>query len=134
MESLQSLGQEYQMLSDKPGHMQINRGEFDRTVDGFNGRKHVVMKELAAVLGKPGTPSQEVIAIMGKPNDVTTSISPTTSIPLMPGPIIGSAGQTPAQGPFYLVYYWRAKHDYLWFKIDTDTQQVLESGWYMAGE
>jgi hypothetical protein len=37
-----------------------------------------------------------------------------------------------AGGPVLLGYYWRGKHDLLWFR--TDGQTVLEADWWMALE
>ena len=34
--------------------------------------------------------------------------------------------------PVYLGYYWRGRHDVLWFKTDGVT--VTEAGWWMALE
>jgi hypothetical protein len=56
----------------------------------------------------------------------------------MPGPVmVGSEGlndATTIAPPIYAIYYWRGKHDYLWFKLDSAGEEVLTSGWYHAFE
>ncbi|KAI8871843.1 hypothetical protein GQ42DRAFT_161727 [Ramicandelaber brevisporus] len=79
---------------------------------------------------------------------------------MMPGPVIppppaqaqgGAGGQQEPHGevsiglpaaqpptavapPFDLMYYWRGRHDYMWFRIDPTTEKVIASDWYHAYE
>ncbi|KAJ3337126.1 hypothetical protein HDU93_001552 [Gonapodya sp. JEL0774] len=144
-QELQALGQEFSTLRTVHGHWK--GGEFNADVDGFQGKKHETMKKLHSMLGTPGTAASLITQAMGKPDDVTPTlpgihISGTgAAVPTMPGPVMhGSAGPGPgafgsASGAhFYMIYEWRAKHDYLWFEIDPTTEKVVKSDWYMALE
>lgn len=74
---------------------------------------------------------------MGQPDEIKQTMDEAFQATLMPGPVIGSVtiDQTSASGKeMYFIYKWRGNHDYLWFKIDADKEQVLESGWYHAYE
>ncbi|KXS13240.1 hypothetical protein M427DRAFT_100719 [Gonapodya prolifera JEL478] len=143
-QELQALGQEYSSLRTVVGHWK--GGEFNTDVDAFKGKKHETMNKLHTMLGKPGTPASLVIQAMGKPDEVSPTLpgihaaSGGAGAPLMPGPVVHGA-EGPAPGAFasggstyFLVYEWRAKHDYLWFEVDSTTEKVIKSDWYMALE
>ncbi|KAL1916249.1 uncharacterized protein VTP21DRAFT_5866 [Calcarisporiella thermophila] len=135
-QELKTQGLELQSLRQKKGHYQ--GATFDQEIDGFQGRKHRLMVALGEALGKPGTPAQKVIETMGKPDQLTPSLdeqaAPTVAV--MPGPVVPSGTSTQSTEPnfYYLVYEWRGKHDYLWFQVDSKTENVLSSGWYNAFE
>lgn len=136
--STQDLGNLYQQLRSVPGHLQVNTGAFNSDVDGFNGKKHLIMKALQQKLGAPGAASQNIVSVMGQPDEITLSLDPNNKlgdITLMPGPImVVPVGAESEAESFYMIYYWRGRHDYLWFKVDTVSQAVKESNWYMALE
>jgi len=98
------------------------------------------MKALAETLGLPGTPAADILQTMGKPDDLASKLDEVESIgiEMMPGPIIGSddhpapASSTSKQDSYYLVYYWRGRHDYLYFKVDAISEKVITSDWYNA--
>ena len=77
---------------------------------------------------------------MGNPDKVTYTIDPhsiaSPSIAMMPGPVVpeNTSSTTTSQHEMYLIYTWRGMHDYLWFQVDPKNEQVIKSGWYMAGE
>ena len=67
---------------------------------------------------------------MGEAVDSAVPLAAATlqaNLPLDPQAAVQQAG-----GPVYLAYFWRGKHDLLWFK--TDGSAVLEVDWWMAYE
>jgi hypothetical protein len=113
-----------------------NGAEFNEAIDAYNGQKHKVMKELGEYLTKPGTPSKEILELLGNPNETT---SDSQGVLMMPGPYVGEGGidaqaSNPQKGTMKLIYYWRGRHDYLWFGVDPDTSLVTSGGWYHALE
>jgi hypothetical protein len=74
---------------------------------------------------------------MGLPDEVAPKTDEPVGAPIMPGPILGdqpsSATLDDNIGSIYLIYYWRGRHDYLYFVIN-DQQKVEESAWYSALE
>lgn len=134
-EALQSLTEQWKVLRQVKGHFQD--GDYDKDVDGFNGRKHLVMKEMHEILKSSST--SEIMAALGNPDQVTETLEMNHTPLMMPGPVMPSdvAAQTGpmlTSGPIYLVYYWRGNHDYLWFKIESSSGRVVDSGWYNALE
>ena len=81
----------------------FNGGEWNAALDRWNGRKHQVMCELGTRLDKGST--RTLLELMGEPDA--------------------------REGPNWL-YYWRGRHDYLFFECRED--QVLKSDWWMAGD
>ncbi|RUS19840.1 hypothetical protein BC937DRAFT_86819 [Endogone sp. FLAS-F59071] len=143
-ENISVLSEKFSSLRALKGH--YNGGEFNKDIDGPQGEKHQVMKALGDQLGLPNTPASEILQRLGNPDDLTLmppgDYPPTVA--MMPGPVLPTAEQgamNPAlqqqqsqPQPYYLVYYWRGKHDYLYFKIDPVKETVITSGWYGALE
>ncbi|CAO3566871.1 unnamed protein product [Mortierella alpina] len=155
----QTLGQNLQSLRKIKGHW--DGGDSDPRVDSFNGEKHQALKQLGEYFGKPGTPAANILTTMGPPDDMKATLDDEAQLSMMPGPVVGGpgaaalnanatgagldevsttmmpTGATNAQKAprvMYFIYKWRGNHDYLWFKIDEDTEQVIESSWYQALE
>ncbi|KAF9996689.1 hypothetical protein BGZ65_007726 [Modicella reniformis] len=129
-----ALGQSLQELRKRKGHW--DGGEHDPALDNFNGQKHETLQKLGEYFGKPGTSAASIIDTMGQPDEMKQSMDEAFQASLMPGPAIGGLGG-PAANPssqevMYFVYKWRGNHDYLWFKIDAEKEEVLESSWYSA--
>ncbi|RUS27212.1 hypothetical protein BC938DRAFT_483582 [Jimgerdemannia flammicorona] len=129
-ENLSVLSNEFHTLRSIQGH--YNGGEFNPDVDGPRGRKYQVMKvgltvvsvryfaALGDQLGLPNTPASDILQRLGKPDELTPTLNNggETHVAMMPGPAIPSTEQGQQQPqPYYLVYYWRNKHDYLYFKV-----------------
>ncbi|KNC98583.1 uncharacterized protein SPPG_06268 [Spizellomyces punctatus DAOM BR117] len=147
-QDLAILSTEFKALRDRKGH--FNGGEHDKDVDGYGGKKHKTMEALAKALGNKGTPATKVLEAMGPPDEIVPKVGASNVGPLqaagpgaitggMPGPVI--AGGSPnalgaAEGkPYFLIYYWRGRHDYLWFEVDpSGDEKINDYGWYAAGE
>jgi hypothetical protein len=78
-------------------------GEWNAAVDRWNGRKHQLMTQLGELLA-PGSTAR-LLEVMGEPDA--------------------------REGSNWL-YYWRGRHDYLFFRCEQG--QIVKSGWWMAGE
>ncbi|KAF7729228.1 hypothetical protein EC973_004757 [Apophysomyces ossiformis] len=133
-DNLSALAQKFQELRSRPG--KYGGGEHDEVVDSPDGEKFQVMKALGDQLGLPGTPAATILSHLGKPDELTLML-PQAALPTMPGPAImtESAQADPSQQqPFYFVYYWRHKHDYLYFKIDPTKETVITSQWFNTPE
>ncbi|GJJ71392.1 hypothetical protein EMPS_03742 [Entomortierella parvispora] len=155
----QSLGQSLQNLRQIKGHW--DGGDQNPAVDNFNGEKHQVLQKLGEYFGKPGVPAANILSTMGQPDEIKQTMDEAFQTSLMPGPVVGGTGAAALSyganstgaglgdvsttmmpsgssnaGPqvMYFIYKWRGNHDYLWFKIDAEKEEVLESSWYHAYE
>ena len=127
---MENLGKRYLELKNIKG--QYTGGEYNEIVDSESGEKYNIMNELLKELGKPGTSIANICKLMGPPDTMNQSLPDENyrqPIPLMPG-IVMPPG-TPAQIPqsVYVIYSWRGMHDYIWFKLNSDESEVVESGW-----
>ncbi|ORX88667.1 hypothetical protein K493DRAFT_410884 [Basidiobolus meristosporus CBS 931.73] len=136
MSDIKQMAEEFQALRAIPSHFSGGE-EWIPEVDSHNGKKHELMKSLQTTFGQAGTPASEVILHLGKPDELSPTLNPQEGIsPLtMPGPAL-SDGVTsaPSNSSYYLIYHWRGRHDYAYFKVDAEAEKVLESGWYNALE
>ena len=127
---MEALGKRYLELKQIKG--QYTGAEYNELVDSEKGEKFKIMNELLKELGKAGTSVGKICTLMGAP-DTMSSMLPGENyqpgIPLMPGIVMpeGSPVQTPPA--VYMIYTWRGMHDYIWFKLNKDESEVVESGW-----
>ncbi|KAI9034501.1 hypothetical protein DFJ74DRAFT_649716 [Hyaloraphidium curvatum] len=144
---MRTLGQQWAAVRQIKGHWA--GGKFNKDADAPAGLKKATLDGLLPLF-PPGTPASLVVEAMGPP-DATTAQLPgvhpgaTTAsvadggaavagVPMMPGPALGSdvAAAADQQGSFYLVYWWRSWHDYVYFQIEGE--RVKHGAWYMAYE
>ena len=127
---MENLGKRYLELKNIKG--KYTGGEYNEIVDSESGEKHKIMDELLKELGKEGTSIANICNLMGPP-DTLSPILPDENyrppIPLMPGIVMPPGSQTQTQSNVYMIYSWRGMHDYIWFKLNQDESQVVESGW-----
>ncbi|TPX42887.1 hypothetical protein SeLEV6574_g05351 [Synchytrium endobioticum] len=126
------MGAEFQTLRQTKGHYQ--GAEFNADADAPNGKKHHVMNQLLQQLGQPGTKGPDIVKIMGPPDEVSENAEKglhASGAPTMPGPFMDSSKANAA--PMYLIYHWRGRHDYMYFKLDKD-EKVEKADWYLALE
>ncbi|KAI8971485.1 hypothetical protein BDF20DRAFT_915300 [Mycotypha africana] len=119
-DNMNDLAEKYQGLRNDPNASQED--------------KYAVMKALGDQLGLPGTPAADILPKLGKPDELTPSLDGNNSafIQTMPGPMIPNQQQANTeskQPPYYLVYYLKPKEQYLYFKVDSEKETVITSGW-----
>lgn len=91
------------------------------------------MTNLGNYLGIPGTSMKTVIDIMGEPDAIITPDSTPANL-MMPGPVLLSKPTNILEAKteyLQIRYNWRGNFSYLWFNIDSLSETVLKSGWYM---
>ncbi len=127
--TMEQLSMDFQQLRKIKGH--FDGGEYNADVDGFQGKKHTLLLKLGEILGKPGTESSLIVQYLGEPDDTEAE-----GVVLMPGPyMVEKVDNGSTQEPnIKMIYNWRGKHDYLYFKVNPVSQLVEKSGWYHAGE
>ncbi|KAI9209709.1 uncharacterized protein BJ171DRAFT_6271 [Polychytrium aggregatum] len=129
--NLSALSAEFSTLRSVKGHFE-GGDDFIPDVDGPNGKKRQTMNALLAVLGQPGTPAASIFEAMGKPDEVSTSPDVfQNAVPLLPGPVVPTAGAPQTSEAMYLIYYWRGRHDYLYFQVDAG-ENVVRAAWFNA--
>ncbi|KAG9306212.1 hypothetical protein G9A89_016116 [Geosiphon pyriformis] len=130
---LESLAKEYRGL--RKVHENSEAG-----VKDVESRKQEIMKKLGEALGKSGTFAGEILSHLGEPDELSFNLEePQSFISTMPGPIIGSqigGGAAAASAgssdkiPYYLIYFLRGEHEYMYFKVDSQQEKVLSHGWH----
>jgi hypothetical protein len=72
---------------------------------------------------------------MGEPDEMTADLNQSFQSPgLMPGPVVPEKPGGEQLNTVYALYYWRGRHDFLYFVLDQANEYVKEKGWYNAGE
>jgi len=116
-ESPDVLSAEFRKLRAVRGH--YSGGMWNHAVDGWNGRKHAVMNELASYALDHGVRFQRLVQLMGEPDDLFQSDDPRA---------VNFSSTIDFPNPdFFAVYFWRAQHDYLAFTVDHN--QVAHVDW-----
>jgi hypothetical protein len=123
--SSEAIAAEFRELRARRHRTSPTRGDDD--LDAWGGRMHVVMDELLAHAGVPGTPRASVIAIMDEPDEVDHPGSQLWGYAKS-----GHWKDASNDASEMLVYYWRGGHDFLYFFMRDD--RVVCAGWWMAGE
>ncbi|KAI8921778.1 hypothetical protein BC831DRAFT_418250 [Entophlyctis helioformis] len=130
---IHALGAEFRSMRSHKGHW--DGGEYSQDLDSYRGRKHQLMVALSRTLGQPGVPASDIIATLGEPDEINPV---EMSGLMMPGPADQQAqsydarGHKAMHGAYNMVYYWRNRHDYVWFKIDSASETTIEHGWFAA--
>ncbi|CAO3570014.1 unnamed protein product [Mortierella alpina] len=123
-QDLKSLGEDFKELRQVKGFW--NKKDYNEDVDAPKGKKHLVMKDLHDALSKPGTEASLVQETMGPSDTIPDAILRQLK---------ASEPKTATPTHYtYLMYQWRGNHDFLWFRIDLDTNLVVNSKWYLAYE
>jgi hypothetical protein len=138
--SLQALGQQYQNMRKAPSHFGADGGQdFNPEVDAYDSPKHKIMQQLGDLLGDGTKSGADVLQTMGEADEITADLSqPFQSPSFMPGPVIpeGASGKEGAEeaDTIYMLYYWRGRHDFLWFKLRQSDEKVVKHGWFKTNE
>ncbi|KAJ3275020.1 hypothetical protein HDV01_001526 [Terramyces sp. JEL0728] len=124
---LRQLSQEYLSLKGIKGHWE--GGEYTKEVDSFNSKKHQAMKTLAESIAV-GSDSKIIFDLFGQPDKVETN-----TLTFMPGPAVSQAVPSDVTSDdLFMEYYWRGRHDFLYFQVDSTTSAVKKVAWYNALE
>lgn len=105
---LQSLAAEFRTLRAQTSHYKPG-GEFNHNVDPYGSQMHRVMEALHIRLNNDKPTIESLTALLGEPDAKETR-----------------------EGLLVLLYYWRGRHDYLYFV--TDGTKVTAIRWYFAYE
>jgi hypothetical protein len=124
--SIKDVAAEFRHLRTIKGHFE--GGTWNDDVDGWMGRKHRLMVQLGARLGTGEHSRVEVIRLLAPPDQIAHEgnglFALVSSLPEF---------EKPAADPYeFLIYFWRGKHDFLYFTSQGET--VINSGWWYAGE
>lgn len=135
----EQLAEKWKQLRKQPSHFSSDQtgtsasaGTGFSEADMYDSEKHKVMKQLGLYLGKEGTLVSKVYETMGEPDELTADLAnPFQQPSFMPGPVV--PGEDKQEESMYACYYWRGRHDFLWFKLvpGNDGEEVVGShGWY----
>jgi hypothetical protein len=122
---INELAEQYKQLRAR--QKALPAGVFDKELSGSGGKLEAVLSKLGKQLGKSAYSQEDIIRLMGQPDEIMTAgqYQPST---------LGRdehAGIIPKHEA-RLIYYWRGRHDYLYF-ISQDG--IIQSAhWYAAGE
>ncbi|KAJ3056587.1 hypothetical protein HK097_005750 [Rhizophlyctis rosea] len=152
----------YNALRGEKGH--FDGGDYLKDIDGYGGKKHRALDAIGRYYAEKGKnrPAKELLRLLGKPDEIIPKIEATTVGPKSvsgPEALTGGLGtgleeaedplgpgvaQAPKEagaenavtGSYFAVYYWRGKHDYIWFEIhDKSGQELVKNyGWYQSIE
>jgi hypothetical protein len=122
---INALAEQYQQLRAR--QKVLPAGTFDKELSGSGGQLSEVLEQLGKQLGNPEYSQEYIIRLMGNPDEIMKSGD-------FQPPSIGQddrSGIIP-KDEVRLVYYWRGRHDYLYF---ISKAGIIQSAhWYFAGE
>ena len=127
---MEDKGKKYQELKQIKG--QYTGSEYNEIVDSESGEKYKIMNELLQELGKVGTSVGKICTLMGPPDTLCPALPDANyrpPLPLMPGIVLPEGTNIQTEKEVYMIYTWRGYHDYIWFKLNKDESEVVESGW-----
>jgi hypothetical protein len=124
--STETLAAGFRELRQINGHFQ--GGKWNDDVDKWRGKKHRLMIELGSRLANGKYDKKKVIELMNSPDRIVRKGDELFKL-IIDQPELDSL----ADGPYeFLVYYWRGKHDFLFFVCKDKI--IVRSGWWYAGE
>jgi hypothetical protein len=123
---LEQAGAEFRRLRSIAGH--FGGGLWNDDVDKWMGKKHRLMIELESLIVEGNYERTCVIQLLGSPDQMVSE-----GHRLYPAIIDVLDDDKPkVASDEYLVYYWRAEHDFLFFTCRD--AKVINSGWWYAGD
>ncbi|KAF9953784.1 hypothetical protein BGZ70_000115, partial [Mortierella alpina] len=115
---IKTLSKGFKDLRQVEGFWDGDDEEYNEDVDAPEGKKHRDMQTLHNALSKPGTAASLVKDTMRPSDDIPDDILKQLKA--------SEPKTTPPTNYSYLSYQWRGNHDFLWFRIDLDTNEVVE--------
>jgi hypothetical protein len=123
---IDTIAAEFREIRKIKGH--FGGGQWNDNVDRWGGRKHKLMIELGERLSREKYSKNDMIKLMDPPDQIArTGDDLYRWITSQPG---NNTVTEPT--PEYLVYYWRGKHDFLYFTCMNGA--IINSGWWHAWE
>jgi hypothetical protein len=123
---LEEIAADFRKIRKIKGH--FDGGKWNPEVDRWMGRKHRLMIELGLRLSKGKYRKNDIGKLMDPPDQMVKEGHDLFRL------ITGQPGydSLTAGSCEFLVYYWRGKHDFLFFTCDNN--RIVNSGWWYAGE
>jgi hypothetical protein len=123
---LEEIAADFRKMRKIKGH--FDGGRWNREVDRWMGRKHRLMIQLGLRLASGKYHKSDIGKLMDPPDQTVKKGHDLFKL------ITGQPGYDSLKvGPReFLVYYWRGKHDFLFFTCDNN--RIVNSGWWYAGE
>jgi len=123
---IELMAAEFRDLRTRRGH--FNGGTWNAKVDKWMGRKHRLMLALGLRLASGQYQKSEIIQLLGFPDQIVREgdylFDLITTLP--------NYDALTAVSYEFLVYYWRGRHDFLFFTCQDS--MIIRSGWWYAGE
>ena len=123
---IEAIASEFRKIRKIKGH--FDGGAWNDAVDQWMGRKHRLMIELGSRLSEGKYKKDDIITQLGQPDRIAGKGKDLFKLILCQQRYESSA----ADSYEFLVYYWRGKHDFLFFTCKDRT--IVQSGWWYAGE
>lgn len=124
--AIEKLAAEFKEIRKIKGH--FDEGQWNDNVDRWGGGKHKLMIELGERLSREKYSKNDMIKLMDPPDHIARTGDDLyqwiTSQP--------KNNTVTEPTPEYLVYYWRGKHDFLYFTCMNGA--IITSGWRHAYE
>ncbi|MCI0471065.1 MAG: hypothetical protein L0Y73_05350 [Candidatus Aminicenantes bacterium] len=123
---IEDLAADFRALRRIKGH--FAGGDWNDEADKWLGRKHRIMIEIGSRLADGKHRESAIIALLGQPDHITRPHDELFEL----------IDKHPGYGSFahgnhkFLVYYWRGRHDFLYFTCRENV--VVNSGWRYAWE
>ena len=123
---IEKLAAEFKKIRKMKGH--FDGGKWNPGVDQWRGRKHKLMIELGTRLANGKYHERDINNLLGQPDQNVKKGHDLFEL------ITGQPGyDSLTTGAYeFLVYYWRGKHDFLFFTCQDNV--IVNSGWWYAGE
>ncbi len=120
------IADEFKKIREIKGH--FDGGEWNDEVDKWMGRKHRLMIKLGLRLAGGNYEKSDIIKLLDQPDRIVGKGDYLFEL------IISQKRYDSLTAASYefLVYYWRGRHDFLFFTCQDGV--IINSGWWYAGE
>jgi hypothetical protein len=125
-DAIEQMAAEFRSLRVIPGH--FTGGLWKDDVDRWMGRKHELMLKLGSRLAGGEYDQTDIINLLGPPDNTVRR-----GDRLFDQINRRSSYKASTDGSYkFLVYYWRGKHDFLFFTCQDNF--IISSDWWYAGD
>lgn len=130
---IEEIASAFRKIRKIKGH--FDGGEWKDEVDKWMDRKHRLMIELESRISDGNYKKGDIIKLLDQPDRIVCKGDDLfEQIIHQQGSNLLEKEYDPSTVPSYefLVYYWRGRHDFLFFTCLDDI--IIHSGWWYAGE